>query len=138
MRTAAASSETKALAKRIATARGQKGLSVAKLAELAGVSRAYIHQIENGECPRPSAQVLFNIAAALGTSIAHLLGKAARGPEPGAVPIPGSLREFAAQQPDLKPEDVEMLARIRFRGGQPQRVEDWGYLWETIRRMVER
>jgi transcriptional regulator with XRE-family HTH domain len=138
MRSVAPSSGAKALAERVATARRQKGLSVAKLAELAGVSKAYVHQIEKGECPRPSAQVLFNIAAALGTSIAHLLGRAARGPEPGAVPIPDSLREFAAQQPDLKPEDVEMLARIRFRGDQPQTVEDWGYLWESIKRTIKR
>jgi len=138
MRSMAAGSGTKELAERVATARRQKGLSVAKLAELAGLSKAYIYQIEKGECPRPSAQALFDIATALGTSIAHLLGRAAKGPEPGAVPIPDSLREFAAQQPNLKPEDVEMLARIRFRGHQPQSVEDWGYLWETIRRMVKR
>jgi len=132
------SRDATALAQRMAAARRDKGLSVAKLAELAGVSRAYIHQIENGECPRPSAQVLFSIAAALGTSIAHLLGRAAKGPEPEAVVIPDGLRQFAAEQPDLRPEDVEMLARIRLRGRQPKTAQDWAYLWESIRRTVER
>ena len=119
-------------------ARVHLGTRCSQLAELAGVSRAYIHQIENGECPRPSAQVLFGIAAALGTSIAHLLGRAATGPEPEAMVIPDGLRQFAAEQPDLRPEDVEMLARIRFRGRQPKTAQDWAYLWESIRRTVER
>ena len=122
---------------RIKGARVDKGLSVAKLAELAQVSKAYMHQIENGECFRPSAQILYDIAQSLGTSVAYLLGRASKGPEPEATPIPQSLREFANSEPDLTQEDIEMLARIRHRQNQPESASDWRYLWESIKRSVK-
>ena len=138
MRTAEVGKEAKALGERVAAARKQKGFSVSKLAELAGVSKAYVHQIEKGECPRPSAHVLFNLATVLETSIAHLLGRAASGPEPGTVAIPDALRELAARRNDLEQADVEMLARIRRRGDQPRSVEDWDFIWQAIKRTRNR
>lgn len=127
------------LAKRIKEAREDKGLSVAELARLADVSKAYIHQIENGECPRPSAEVLFRIATSLGTSIAFLLGKGANRPESEAVDIPDSLREFAISRPDVKPDEVQSMARMRKRGGEQQMMkEDWELLWISLRRTVWR
>jgi transcriptional regulator with XRE-family HTH domain len=138
MRRMDAGDEARTLGQRLASARKGKGLSVINLAELAGVSKAYVHQIENGECPRPSAQVLFNLATALGTSIAHLLGRAASGPEPEAVPIPDSLRQFAAKRSDVTLADTEMLARIRFRGHQPRSVGDWEFLWQAIKQAMKR
>jgi transcriptional regulator with XRE-family HTH domain len=138
MRNTEPSGETKALGARITAARAEKGgMSVAKLAELAGVSKAYMHQIENGDCARPSAQVLFGIAQVLDTSIAHLLGKGPSGPEPGTVQIPASLQEYAKSHPDLRQEDIEMLARIKFRDKQPTEPKDWDYLWESIKRSVK-
>jgi hypothetical protein len=76
--------------------------------------------------------------AGAGTSIAHLLGRAAPGLEPEAVPISGSLRQFAARRSDLAPGDIEMLARIRFRGDRPQRMEDWEFLWQAIKQAMKR
>lgn len=138
MRKADSGVDTAALGARIREARNEKGISVAKLADLAGVSKAYMHQIENGECARPSAQVLFNIAQSLGTSVAYLLGRGPKGPEPGTVQIPQSLREFANSEPELTQEDIEMLARIRHRQNQPETASDWQYLWESIKRSVKR
>jgi hypothetical protein len=46
-----------------------------------------------------------------------------------------SLREFADKY-DLPKEDVEMLARIRFRGAQPSTESDWMYLYESIKRSI--
>lgn len=129
--------EAKELGERMKAARSEKGLSVAELARLAEVSKAYIHQIENGDCQRPSAQVLFGIATVLETSVAHLLGKGPSGPESGVVRIPESLQKFAASNPELKQEDVQMLARIKHRGEQPKNEDDWAYLWESIKRSVK-
>ena len=138
MRSAGAGDESKALGRRVMQARQARGLSVAKLAESAGVSKAYVHQIENGDCPRPSAQVLFNMAQVLGTSIAHILGRAPTAPEPGAAAIPESLKELASRREDLGLEDMEMLASIRFRGEQPQTPDDWELLWLAVKRMTKR
>ncbi len=137
MRNTDSSEETKALGARITAARADKGISVARLAELAGVSKAYMHQIENGDCARPSAQVLFNIARVLNTSIAHILGHGPKGPEPGTVQIPDSLKEYAKEHKELTQEDVEMLAMIKFRDQQPKDAKDWDYLWESIKRSVK-
>lgn len=128
--------EAKALGERVAKERNQLGLSVAKLAELAGVSKAYVHQIENGDCQRPSAHVLFSIATTLGTSIAYLLGKSSSSPEPDTIHIPESLQRFASDVDELTPDDIKMLARIKHRDHQPDNVEDWRYLWESIKRSI--
>ncbi|MBI2842741.1 MAG: helix-turn-helix domain-containing protein [Armatimonadetes bacterium] len=136
MRNADSSEETRALGARVTGARTAKGVSVAQLAELAGVSKAYMHQIENGECKRPSAQVMFDIANVLGTSVGYLLGRTPDTPEPGKVRIPASLRRFAELHQEIGKEDVEMLARIRHRGDQPKTEKDWEYLWESIKRSV--
>lgn len=131
------------LAKRVKEAREDKGLSVAELAKIADVSKAYIHQIENGECPRPSAEVLFRIATSLGTSIAFLLGKESNtallgnAAENEAVEIPDSLREFATSRPDVKPEEVQSMARMRRRGGQQQVSRgEWELLWISLKNTV--
>lgn len=137
MRDSNPSEATRALGERITAARTAKGVSVAQLAELAGVSKAYMHQIENGECKRPSAQVMFDIANVLGTSVGYLLGRTPDTPEPGKVRIPVSLRRFAESQQELGEEEIEMLARIRHRGDQPKTEKDWEYLWESIKRSVK-
>lgn len=137
MRNTDSSEDSKALGARITEARNEKNISVARLAELAGVSKAYMHQMENGDCARPSAQVLFNIAQSLDLSVAYLLGRGAKAPEPGTVQIPDSLRDYANSHPDLTQEDIEMLARIKFRKMQPKAPEDWGYLLESIKRSVK-
>lgn len=137
MRNTESSEDSKALGTRITEARTAKGISVARLAELADVSKAYMHQIENGDCARPSAEKLFNIAQVLDTSVAHLLGRGPKGPEPGTVQIPDSLREYANAHPELTQEDIEMLARIKFRDQQPTDAKGWDFLWESIKRSLK-
>lgn len=62
------------LGERIKAKRKEFGLSYTALAQLAGISKAHLHQIEKGDCPRPSAAVLYEIATALETTIEYLLG----------------------------------------------------------------
>ena len=66
------------LSQKIRQLRKEKGLSLNKLAEEAGVSKAYLSQLENSVSKQPSAEVLFKIASALGTTIADLLDKLVR------------------------------------------------------------
>lgn len=121
-----------ALGDRIRKRREEKGISASELARLAEVSKGYVSEIESGQAPRPSADVLYRIATALGTSIADLLEKEIR-PRPRE--IPQSLMEFA-QSANIPEEDIEMLAQISFRGGQPTTSEDWRYLYESIKRSI--
>jgi len=123
-----------ALHDRIKQRREEKGLAAIELAQRAEISKGYVSEIESGRAPRPSADVLYRIATALGTTIADLLEREVR-PAPRAVhPM---LRAFADDE-ELPDEDVQMLAQIRFRGDQPETKEDWRYLYESIRRSIGR
>ncbi len=114
--------------------RDERGLTLSELARQAGISKAYLSQIETGQVESPSAKTLFNIASSLGTTVAALLGEAlpANATE---VRICESLREFA-EDAQLEDHEVNMLAQIRYRGRQPQSVEDWRFLYESIKRSI--
>jgi transcriptional regulator with XRE-family HTH domain len=116
---------------RIRRFREDRGLSLSKLAEKAGVSKGYISALENDPAARrPSAETLYAVAAALGVTIADLLGRRVLA-EPAAE-IPESLLQFAAET-GLPEADVRMLASIQFRGEQPRTSERWRYIYTAIR-----
>jgi transcriptional regulator with XRE-family HTH domain len=125
------------LGSRIRQRRADIGMSAAELARRADISKGYVSEIESDDpsrTSRPSAEVLFRIATALGTTVADLLGKEVR---PATRGIPAELKKFA-DEADLPQQDVQMLAQIRFRGAQPQTAEDWRFLYESIKRSVRR
>ena len=85
---------------------------------------------------RPSASTLFALAKALGTTVAALLGEREGDDADGQkADIPPSLRDFADEE-QLPPAEVRMLAAIRYRGSAPSRKDDWRYIYESIRRSV--
>ena len=122
------------LGERIKQRREEKGLAAVALARQAEVSKGYLSEIESGGATRPSGVVLFRIATALGTTVADLLGQEIR---PASTSIPPALKEFA-DEASLPEEDVRMLARVRFRGEQPNTKEDWRFLYESIKRSIVR
>lgn len=119
-----------AIGDRIRQRRDDVKLSAAELARRAGVTKGYVSQIESGQVPRPSGDVLYRLATALGTTVADLLEKEVM---PVDEAIPAELLEFA-NQVDLPADDLEMLAKIKFRGRQPRTVDDWRFLYESIKR----
>jgi transcriptional regulator with XRE-family HTH domain len=139
------------LSQRIRQLREKKNFSLNKLAEVAGVSKAYLSQLENNVSKQPSAEVLFKIASALGTTIAELLDKPVRVhsddfqellDKPVRVhsddfqEVPKGLRKLIDERGevlDIREEDVKMLMNIRYRGKQPTTVEDWEHILQTIR-----
>ena len=126
--------EAEHLGDRIRRLRTDLNMNLSECARRAGISKAYLSQIETGQIARPAAQVLYGIASVLGTSVAALLGEpdTAGGP---AVVVSETLRAFADQR-GLSEQERQMLAQIRYRGRQPETEEDWQYLFESIRRAI--
>ena len=65
---------TSEMGERIRRLRKQKGFTLDRLAEVAGASKSYIWELENKNPPRPSAEKLAGIAAALDTTVDALIG----------------------------------------------------------------
>jgi transcriptional regulator with XRE-family HTH domain len=121
-----------ALGGRIRQRRSERGWSANHLAQRAGVSSSYLSKLERDVAPRPSGEVLGRLAAALGTTIADLVGAEEGAPPPE---VPPTLRAFA-DRVGLPEADVRMLARIAYRGEQPKTPEAWGFLYEALKRAV--
>lgn len=124
------------LSQKIRQRREEKEWSLNELAERAGISKAYLSQLENNVSKQPSAEVLLKIAAALRTTIADLLDKPVRVHAKDFGEMPDGLRELIDEQGeilDIREEDVKMLMSIRYRGNQPETPEDWEHILRTIR-----
>lgn len=113
----------------------EKGWQLANLARESGVAKGYLSEILSGKARKPSAETLYAIATALGTTVADLLGRTTGTEEVGAHELPKSLEEFA-QEARLPTQDVRMLAAIKFRNEQPKTKDDWRFLWDAIKRSV--
>lgn len=125
------------LGRRISLLRRQHGISLSLLADKVGISKGYLHDLENDQASKPSAEVLYNIALALGTTIAYLLGKRANPlSDEAPLTIPEALQQFAKED-RIPEEDVRRLACIKYRNAQPKTKDDWRYLYETIKRVVK-
>ncbi len=77
------------LGARIRDERRARGVSLERLAELSGVSRSMVSEVERG-AKTPSVLVLDRLATALGTSIARLLDEPVR---PGVVVLAGDRQQ---------------------------------------------
>ena len=116
--------------------RVKQGLSIAELARRSKVSKGYISQLEhNVYGVRPSADALYKIAFALGTTVSELLEKQVGKDDDELTEIPDELRAFALAE-QLPDEEIKMLARIEYRGRRPQTADDWKFLYESIKRSV--
>ncbi|HEX2393125.1 MAG TPA: helix-turn-helix transcriptional regulator [Solirubrobacterales bacterium] len=114
--------------------REQIGYSLSQLAERAEISKGYLWKLESGDAEvRPSAETLYRIARALGTSMSELMGRSVLVDQ--AEELPQALIEFAEDE-GLGERDKAMLAQINFRGKQPERPEDWAFIWHAIRRSI--
>ena len=121
---------------RIRSRRQAQKLSLTELARLSGISKGYLSQIERSRAARPSAATVFAIADSLGVSIDALFEGAEPQEQRVVEPqVASALREFA-EEADLPPADIEMLAGIHYRGDQPRDKDDWRFLYESIRRSV--
>jgi XRE family transcriptional regulator of biofilm formation len=119
-----------------------RSLTLPDLATKAGVSKAFVWEIESGNSKRPGAETLFKIAEALGVTIAHLMGKEPQ-TEAGAwiePEINDGLRAFInerkRQGQALEAEEVESLSFVQLKGGRPRTKEQWSVVYGVLREMT--
>jgi transcriptional regulator with XRE-family HTH domain len=103
------------LGRRVKAERARRGWSLARLADVSGVSRAMISKIERGQSS-PTAALLGKLSAALELSMTELLSSA-----DGAAP--GQVRR-AADTPDWTDPDTGYLRRQMSRPGFPADVTE--------------
>ena len=122
------------LADQIRKCRTEQGLSLSELARRSKISKGYLSQLEKKLVgPRPSADILFRIAFALGISMGTLLEKQITQINEELTDVPEGLRNFAYAE-QLTEEEIRMLARIEYRGHRPRTIDDWKFLYEAIKR----
>jgi transcriptional regulator with XRE-family HTH domain len=123
--------DPKALGRRIREERLKAGLSIQQLADLAGLTKAYIVRVE-AETANPSMDVVARIAEALDLTIADLVGGPVIRYVGDESEVSPSLRAFA-EQARLSSSSVKMLASIRWReGDQPRTTERWQYVYQSL------
>ena len=87
--------------------RKQKGLTLEKLADLAGLSKSYLWELENRESQRPSAEKLTSLADVLGVAVSYFIEEDVRVPEERHRD-----EAFFRNYQKLEPEAKEQLRRI--------------------------
>lgn len=106
-------------------------MSLAQLAEAAGLTKAYLVRLEN-QAGNPSVEVVAQIAEALDLTVADLVGGPVIRYVGDESDVSASLRAFA-DHAKLSSSDVAMLASIKWRDGdQPQTVERWQYVYRSL------
>lgn len=127
-----------ALAGRLRKLRDDKDMSLDEVAKKASISKTYLWELERDEkgTKRPSADVLLRIAEALSVSLADLLSLDPVRLDDREVDLPPGLRDLKQRlekvgQP-ITSEDLQDLARMKFRGSQPQTVDDWHHLYLVL------
>ena len=110
--------------------RKQEKLSQDILAQQVEISRTYLSQIERGEATNLSWKVRQNLCGALGLQVD---GDGDRASELSG--LPESLLACATRL-KLPPDDVQMLANLKYRGKQPDTSEKWEMLYNVIKMTV--
>ncbi len=83
------------------------GLTLDKLATLAGMSKSYLWELENRDSPRPSAEKLAALASILGVSTDYFFEEDVREPEERHLD-----QAFFRDYSQLLPEDKERVRKI--------------------------
>lgn len=116
--------ELASFGERIRYRREKEGWSQERLAKEVSISRNYLSQIERGVATNLSWQVVNRLATVLGLE--------ATGEQRDWSTLPSGLAEFA-RKADLPQGDIEMLARIQYRGKQPSTPAEWEMLYKAIK-----
>lgn len=97
-----------AMGERIKDRRSEKGFTLQQLADRAECTKGYIWELENKNPPRPSAEKLAAIAAALDTTVDVLIGTPINTEEDLSPEDKVFFRKFSG----LKSEDKDKMRRM--------------------------
>jgi len=104
---------------------------MSELAERSGVSKSYLWNLENkAEHQKPSAETVYSLAEALGTTMSQLIGRRLLNEPEGSVDE--ALSEFA-KQANLSDDEVAVLASIQWRGDKPRTAKRWGFVYDSLK-----
>ena len=125
------------IGERIKKIRKTQGGSLRGLAKAAGISVAYLSNIEKGESS-PTVEVLQRIADTLNVPISELTEVVE---EEATYEVPDSLRAFVEAYkerfPELKDPDWQRaLIHVRLRGRYPKNPEDWLPIFASMRQAL--
>lgn len=81
------------IARRCASLRGQRGLSLQDVADRAGLSKSHVWELEQGRARNPTVDTAARLARAFGVSIDYLIG-------------------VGTETPDLHPEALRIACEI--------------------------
>lgn len=127
-----------AIGRNVRRLREERGISLSALARRAGISKAYLSQLENDPAKKPSAEIVYHLARALEVSMTELLGLedgTAAAADHDALP-PG-LRLFWHEHPEIPLEDIRLLAAVGRRAPGLTPTDFW-LVYETIRLVTRR
>ena len=122
-----------AIGRNVRRLREQRGISLSALARRAGISKAYLSQLENDPAKKPSAEIVYHLARAMEVSMTELMGlegETAAAADPDALPL--GLRIFWQEHPEVPLEDIRLLAAIGRRAPGLTPTDFW-LVYETIR-----
>lgn len=108
--------------------RRQEKMSQGDLAQKVDISRTYLSQIERGEATNLSWKVRQRLCLMLGLPVDDR-------PEMEGDGLPESLLACATRL-KLPPDDVQMLANLKYRGKQPDTPEKWEMLYTVIKMTI--
>lgn len=95
------------LGEKLRALRKKHQLTLEKLAELSGLSKSYVWELENRESQRPSAEKLTALADVLGVSASYFIEEDVRDPEERHLD-----EAFFRNYQRLEPEAKEQLRKI--------------------------
>lgn len=121
-----AADEMRAVGAQLRALREARGLGLGWLATDAGLSKAYLSEIETG-AGNPTLDALSRVAEALSVPLGQLFGVEAT-PVPSPAPLSAGLRQLVrerkARGKPLAPEAVAWLAAAPFRGADGPATRD--------------
>ena len=120
------------IGERIKQHRIEIGMNLSLLARRSGMSRSYLHAIENDTFKNPSAKFVWNIAMVLGVTFEDLIGH----PELNSVADASAAIQIYADQHGLTRRDTEMLAAIHYRGKWLETHEDIDFVYRAIKMVI--
>ena len=137
---------------RLRRARTDAGKTLRDISERSGISITYLSDLERGTLANPTLDTLKKIAEALEVSLNELLGV---DEAPPPTRYPKALEEFSASPhfrtaleeqaqrervsaQELKDDWLQAMAGIRIRGRTPKDSSDYLFIFEAIRRALER